>query len=79
MLNPILVCTEEDFKTTDIRQFERRPVPENISETYRCLIGNNRYRYATENEYTHIECHIVRTYDQVKKAHLKTQIEPRKM
>lgn len=79
MLNPILVCTEEDFKTTDIRQFERRPVPENITETYRCLIGNNRYRYATENEYTHIECHIVSTYDEVKKAHLKTQIEPRKM
>lgn len=79
MLNPILVCTNKDFKQTDIRQFERRPVPENIKETYRCLIGNNRYKYAKENGYTHIECHIVKTYEEVKKAHLKTQIEPRKM
>ena len=79
MLNPLLVCTDEDFKNTDIRKFERRPVPENITETYRCLIGNNRYRYATENKYTHIECHIVSTYDEVKQAHIKTQIEPRKM
>lgn len=79
MLNPLLICTDEDFKTTDIRRFERRPVPENITEDYRCLIGNNRYKYAVENGYTHIECHVVRTYDEVKKAHLETQIEPRKM
>jgi hypothetical protein len=79
MLNPILVCTDIDFKHTDIRQFERRPVPENITETYRCLIGNNRYKYAVENDYTHIECHVVSTYEEVQKAHLKTQIEPRKM
>ena len=79
MLNPILVCTDKDFKQTDIRQFERRPVPEDIKETYRCIIGNNRYKYAVENGYTHIECFIVRTFDEVKKAHLKTQIEPRKM
>lgn len=79
MLNPLLICTDEDFKTTDIRRFERRPVSENITEDYRCLIGNNRYKYAVENGYTHIECHVVRTYDEVKKAHLETQIEPRKM
>jgi hypothetical protein len=79
MLNPILVCTDKDFKQTDIRQFERRPVPDNISETYRCLIGNNRYKYAKENGYTHIECHIVKTFDEVKAAHRKTQIEPRRM
>lgn len=79
MLNPILVCTDTDFKQTDIRQFENRPVSENIKETYRCLIGNNRYKYAEENGYTHIECHIVKTYEEVKKAHRKTQIEPRKM
>ena len=79
MLNPILVCSDKDFKQTDISRFERRPVPEDITETYRCLIGNNRYRYALENGYTHIECHIVKTFDQVKKAHSLTQIEPRKM
>lgn len=79
MLNPLLICTDEDFKTTDIRRFERRPVSEHITEDYRCLIGNNRYKYAVENGYTHIECHVVRTYDEVKKAHLDTQIEPRKM
>lgn len=79
MLNPILVCTDFDFKQTDIRHFERRPVEEDIRQTYRCLIGNNRYAYAVENGYTHIECLIVRTFDEVKKAHLLTQIEPRKM
>lgn len=79
MLNPILVCSDKDFKQTDISRFERRPVPEDITETYRCLIGNNRYRYALENGYTHIECHIVKTFEQVKKAHRMTQIEPRKM
>lgn len=79
MLHPILVCTDSDFKTTDISKFERRPVPEDITETYRCLIGNNRYKYAIENNYTHIECHIVSTFDEVKQAHQMTQIEPRKM
>lgn len=79
MLNPILVCSDKDFKQTDIRNFERRPVPEDITEKYRCLIGNNRYKYAKDNGYTHIECHIVKTYDEVKAAHLKTQIEPRRM
>ena len=79
MLNPILICTDKDFKQTDIKRFERRPVPEEITQTYRCLIGNNRYKYAVENGYTHIECHVVTTFDEVKKAHLLTQIEPRKM
>jgi len=79
MLNPLLVCTDKDFKSTDIGKFERRPVPENITEEYRCLIGNNRYKYAVENGYTHIECHIVSTFDEVKKAHQMTQIEPRRM
>lgn len=79
MLNPILVCTDKDFKQTDIRQFERRPVPNDIEETYRCLIGNNRYKYAVANGYTHIECHVVKTFDEAKAAHRKTQIEPRRM
>ena len=79
MLNPLLVCTDKDFKTTDIRKFERRPVPENITEEYRCLIGNNRYKYAVQNGYTHVECHIVKTFDEVKKAHQLTEIQPRKM
>jgi hypothetical protein len=79
MLNPILICTDKDFKQTDIRNFERRSVPEDITQKYRCLIGNNRYSYALENGYTHIECHIVKTFEQVKKAHRLTQIEPRKM
>ena len=79
MLNPLLVCTDKDFKATDIRNFERRSVPENIVEEYRCLIGNNRYKYAVKNGYTHIECHVVSTFDEVKKAHQITKIEPRKM
>lgn len=79
MLNPILVCTDEVFKNSGIRRFERRKVEEDIKQTYRCLIGNNRYKFAVENGYTHIACFIVCTFDEVKSAHLKTQIEPRKM
>ena len=59
MLNPILVCTDKDFKQTDISKFERRSVPQDITEKYRCLIGNNRYRYAVENGYTHIDAIVV--------------------
>lgn len=79
MLNPIIVCSDVDFKRTDIRRFERRKVPESINQSYRCLIGNNRYHYAKNSGYTHIECFLVRTYDEAKKAHLDTQIEPTKM
>ena len=79
MLNPILVCTDKDFKQTDISRFERREVPQDIKEKYRCLIGNNRYKYALDKGYTHIECFLVKTFEDVKKAHLKTQIEPRRM
>jgi len=79
MLHPILVCTDEDFKQTDISRFERRHVPETILQKYRCLIGNNRIKYAKENGYTHIECHLVRTFKEAQEAHLFTQIEPRKM
>jgi len=79
MLHPILVCLDKDFKQTDISKFERRPVPQDIKEKYRCLIGNNRYKFAVENGYTHIECHVVKTFEEVKRAQHKTQIEPRKM
>lgn len=79
MINPILVCTDEIFKTTDIRDFERRPVEEEVKQTYRCLIGNNRFKYAVENGYTHIECLIVTSFEEVKRLHHETQIEPRKM
>lgn len=78
MINPILVCTDKDFKQTDISIFERRPVEKEISQNYRCLIGNNRYKYAIENGYTHIECFAVKTLEEVKAAHRKTQIEPRR-
>ena len=79
IIHPILVCSDKDFKQTDIRRFERRPVPEQIEERYRCLIGNNRYKFALDNGYTHIECHVVKTFEEVKRAHRKTEIEPRKM
>lgn len=79
MLNPILVCTDKDFKQTDISNFERRPVPEDIKEKYRCLIGNNRYKFALENNYTHIECKVVTSLEELKELHRKNFIEPRKM
>lgn len=79
MKNPILVCSDEDFKNTDIRTFERRNVLEDISETYRCMIGNNRYKYAVDNGYTHIECIVVTSLNELKMLHRQTEIPPSKM
>ena len=79
MLHPLLVCTDEDFNTTDIRKFERRPVPEKISETYRCLIGNNRYKLAQANGYTHIKCLLIDDPHELKMMTNKLLIKPRKM
>jgi hypothetical protein len=78
MLNPILVCTDEVFKTTDINFFERRPVQEEITQGYRCLIGNNRYKYAMEYGYTHIESLLVSSFKEVKQLSQTMHIEPRR-
>lgn len=78
MLNPLLISTEEGFKS-NTHPFDRRPQPEYIEQKYRCMIGNNRYRYAKENGYTHIECLIVDELETLKRLHRKTFIEPRKM
>ena len=78
MLNPLLVSTEEGFKS-NTHPFDRRPQPEYIDQLYRCMIGNNRYRFAKENGYTHIECLIVDELETLKRLHRKTFIEPRKM
>lgn len=78
MLNPILVSTEEGFKSKT-RSFDRRPQPEHIDQLYRCMIGNNRYKYAVDNGYTHIECLIIDDLEELKKTHRETFLEPRKM
>jgi len=78
MLNPILVCKQSEY-VEKFKSFERRPVPDNVPETYRCLIGNNRYDYALRNGYTHIECLVVDTLEQLKQVHKQTFIEPRRM
>lgn len=78
MLNPILVSTEQGFKT-NTHPFDRRPQPEHIEQMYRCMIGNNRYKYAVDNGYTHIECLIIDDLITLKAMHNKTFLEPRKM
>jgi hypothetical protein len=78
MLNPILLSTEEGFKT-NTRPFDRRPQPEHIEQMYRCMIGNNRYKYAVDNGYTHIECLVIDDLITLKQMHNKTFLEPRKM
>ena len=78
MLNPILVSTEQGFKN-NTHPFDRRPQPENVEQMYRCMIGNNRYKYAVENGYTHIECLIIDDLITLKAMHNKTFLEPRKM
>ena len=78
MLNPILVSTEQGFKT-NTHPFDRRPQPDSVEQMYRCMIGNNRYKYAVENSYTHIECLIIDDLITLKAMHNKTFLEPRKM
>jgi len=78
MLNPILLSTEEGFKA-NTHPFDRRPQPEYIEQMYRCMIGNNRYKYAVDNGYTHIECLVIDDLDTLKNMHRKTFLEPRKM
>ena len=78
MLNPILISTEEGFKT-NTHPFDRRPQPEHIEQMYRCMIGNNRYKYAVDNGYTHIECLVIDDLVTLKNMHRKTFLEPRKM
>jgi hypothetical protein len=78
MLNPILVSTEEGFKSTT-HPFDRRKQPEHVEQLYRCMIGNNRYKYARENGYTHIECLVIDDLDKLRAMHRKTFLEPRKM
>ena len=78
MLNPILLSTEEGFKT-NTHPFDRRPQPQSVEQKYRCMIGNNRYKYAVDNGYTHIECLVIDDLITLKNMHRKTFLEPRKM
>ena len=78
MLNPILISTEEGFKA-NTHPFDRRPQPEHVEQMYRCMIGNNRYKYAVDNGYTHIECLVIDDLVTLKNMHRKTFLEPRKM
>jgi hypothetical protein len=78
MLNPILLSTEEGFKN-NTHPFDRRPQPDSVEQKYRCMIGNNRYKYAVDNGYTHIECLVIDDLITLKNMHRKTFLEPRKM
>lgn len=79
MRNPLLICKASTFRETDLRDFEPRAIDEDFSEPYYCLIGNNRYRFAKLNDYTHIECCFIDTLEQAKRLHKETLIKPRKM
>ena len=78
MLNPILLSTEEGFKS-NTHPFDRRPQPEHVEQMYRGMIGNNRYKYAVDNGYTHIECLVIDDLVTLKNMNRKTFLEPRKM
>ena len=78
MLNPILLSTEEGFKA-NTHPFDRRPQPDHVEQSYRCMIGNNRYKYAVDNGYTHIECLVLNDLNALKNMHRKTFLEARKM
>jgi hypothetical protein len=78
MLNPILLSSEEGFKS-NTHPFDRRPQPDDSGKMYRCMIGNNRFKYAVEHGYTHIEALVVDNLQELKRLHNETFLEPRKM
>lgn len=79
MRNPLLIAKAEVFRDTDLHKFESREIDKDFSEPYYCLIGNNRYRFAKLNGYTHIECCFIDTLEQAERLHKETLIKPRKM
>lgn len=77
MLNPILVMTLECYSSTDQDPDNDRFVDH--TKPYICMIGNNRYLYALHRGYTHIECLLVETNEELRALTQKLLIKPRHM
>jgi hypothetical protein len=67
-----LLCLNESGKRHDPDK------PIEVDQSYRVAIGNNRFHYAKENEYTHIECVIAEMWRDRDTILAQTEMEYRK-
>jgi len=73
MLNPILVCTEDNL----VKELYKvcRPPWLRVGAKWRVFIGNNRFHWALENNYTSIDAYELKTCEDYEKFNTATFLE----
>jgi hypothetical protein len=73
MKHPILICTEENLKK-NLYSLVRVEV-KYANDKWKVLVGNNRYHYAIQNNYTLIDAYEIKTLEDYDKFHNATVLE----
>ena len=73
MKHPILICTEENLKK-NLYSLVRVEV-NYANDKWKVLVGNNRYHYAIQNNYTVIDAYEIKTLEDYDKFHNATVLE----
>jgi hypothetical protein len=80
MLWPPIVWTQGTFLVYLVESGKKHDPSKaiEIDQTYRVAIGNNRFNYAEDKGFTHIECVVARTWQDKDKILDQTLMEYRK-
>jgi len=73
MLNPILVCTEDNLEAELHKVY--RSSWERVGAKWRVFMGNNRYHWALDNNYTSIDAYEIKNCDDYEKFNSVTFLE----
>jgi len=73
MLNPILVCTEDNLEAELYKICRSRW--ERVGTKWRVFIGNNRFHWALDNRYTSIDAYELKDCDDYDKFNGVTFLE----
>ena len=73
MLNPILVCTEDNLEAELCKICRSRW--ERVGTKWRVFIGNNRFHWALDNRYTSIDAYELKDCDDYDKFNGVTFLE----
>jgi len=73
MLNPILVCTEDNLEAELYKIC--RPRWERVGAKWRVFMGNNRFHWALDNGYTSIDAYELKDCDDYDKFNGVTFLE----
>jgi hypothetical protein len=73
MLNPILVCTEDNLEAELYKIC--RPRWERVGVKWRVFIGNNRFHWALDNGYTSIDAYELKDCNDYDKFNSVTFLE----